>query len=307
MQPLRSVRNCGDFSGGYSALMCPVNGEAAVRPFGCAKDPVDFHSYQKPILKQTRKIQSLFSLGIRGDFSGGSGALLGPVNDSIEKTNKGVNEMKLPASQPRHPVSASRLGKLPSQFNLHPGVEKPLTENFRKSRREIAPTPTIQEQGKYLAKTPTYELPPQRKINLSPTFPRESPEHAPRTGCWYKIRSSPTTCRMSAGHFSAWGAEDGQVLYYMQKVTRDDQSVRPTFTPTPSQTAFKLPQTFQRFSRKYVNVKKENATSLEVIQNDKNNFASSNTQSSDRHNAIPAIWALFHKLFTYNWTSSTDR
>ncbi|XP_072369054.1 uncharacterized protein [Scyliorhinus torazame] len=215
--------------------------------------------------------------------------------------------MKLPASQPRHPISASRLGKPPSQFNLHPSVVKPLTEDFKKSRREIAPTPTIQEQSKCLAKTPIYELPPQRKRNLSPPFSRESPEHAPSTGCWYKIRSSPTSCRMSAGHFSAWGAEDGQVLYYMEKVTRDGQSVRPTFTPTPSQTAFKLPQTFQNFSRKDVNVKKQNATSFEVIQNDKNDFASSNTQSSDRHNAIPAIWALFNKLFTYNWISSTHR
>ena len=42
--------------------------------------------------------------------------------------------------------------------------------------------------------------------------------------------------RMSAGHFSAWGAENDEVLYYMQKISGgEDQSEDKAVAPTPHQ------------------------------------------------------------------------
>ncbi|XP_048453321.1 uncharacterized protein LOC125483188 isoform X3 [Rhincodon typus] len=74
--------------------------------------------------------------------------------------------------------------------------------------------PTIRfSTSKCLAKTPTNECMSERKRSLSPKL---FPPCSPSEGCKYTIKATPVRHRMSAGHFSAWGIEDAEVLYYMQ-------------------------------------------------------------------------------------------
>ncbi|XP_038656223.1 uncharacterized protein LOC119967581 isoform X2 [Scyliorhinus canicula] len=129
------------------------------------------------------------------------------------------------------------------------------------------PTPstslsTNQGQRKRLAETPINENMPKRKKVLSTPPPKVSSVNTPSTGCTYTIKSSPVPIRMSTGHFSAWGVEDDEVLYYMQK-DNGGQSEDTAFIPTCCQEAPKSPQHFQNSRNNCANQTKT------AIQNNK--------------------------------------
>ncbi|XP_043543367.1 flocculation protein FLO11-like [Chiloscyllium plagiosum] len=94
------------------------------------------------------------------------------------------------------------------------------------------PTPTTcvstnQVQHKRSAETTNSEISSKRRL-------KERLLHTPATGCTGLINGRPVSKRISTGHFSAWGVEDDEVLYYMQK---DSQSADPVSVPTPYQEA----------------------------------------------------------------------
>ncbi|XP_072405246.1 uncharacterized protein [Chiloscyllium punctatum] len=89
------------------------------------------------------------------------------------------------------------------------------------------PTPTTcvstnQVQHKRSAETTNSEISSKRRL-------KERLLHTPATGCTGLINGRPVSKRISTGHFSAWGVEDDEVLYYMQK---DSQSADPVSVPT---------------------------------------------------------------------------
>ncbi|XP_072356788.1 uncharacterized protein [Scyliorhinus torazame] len=127
------------------------------------------------------------------------------------------------------------------------------------------PTPstsvsTNHGQRKRLAETPINESMPKRKKILSTPSPKVSSVNTPSTGCTYMIKSSPVPIRMSTGHFSAWGVEDDEVLYYMQKDNNGGQSEDTAFIPTCCQEAPKSPH-FQNSRNNCANQTKTTAIS----------------------------------------------
>ncbi|XP_067884590.1 uncharacterized protein [Heterodontus francisci] len=134
---------------------------------------------------------------------------------------------------------------------------KPQEEVLMEEMPVQDPTPTTsvstdQVHRKRLAKTSTNEIPPKRRKHLSAEV---SPISTASTGCKYTIKKTPVRHRMSAGHFSAWGVEEDEVLYYMQKDTGDGQSADAAFVPTSCQEAPKSPQCLQNSSDNYVKQK----------------------------------------------------
>ncbi|XP_043543388.1 uncharacterized protein LOC122548621 isoform X3 [Chiloscyllium plagiosum] len=102
---------------------------------------------------------------------------------------------------------------------------------------------TNQRPLKRFANPSTNECMPKRKRSFSPKL---SPPCSPSADCKYTIKATPARHRMSAGHFSAWGTEDNEVLYYMQKDTGSDpQSEDPAAALTSHQEAPRSPQSSQ--------------------------------------------------------------
>ncbi|XP_078397533.1 uncharacterized protein LOC144680443 [Cetorhinus maximus] len=178
-----------------------------MRPFRCSgkEQPVPSDSYQKPVYRHRRIIRSLYSFGIRGDFSSDRNALLGPVNDPIQSTSQSAGDMQQPVSQ------------IP-QTDLTP----------------ITRVPTNQGQSKCLANAPASESLSKRKRSPSPKLWSVP---TPSTGCKDMIKTIPVQHRMTADHSSARGVEDDEVLKHMQKDTSDgdEQSEDTAVTPTSHQ------------------------------------------------------------------------
>ncbi|XP_041043350.1 uncharacterized protein LOC121277779 [Carcharodon carcharias] len=197
------------------------------------------------------------------------------ASDPIQMISQGMNEMGLPASQtllpenfkldiePAASLHFQPLLSLGAQFQDLPipvtcAVQQLVQGKECQPQKEVLieempvqdPTPTTsfstnQGQRKRLAETPINESMPKRKRNLSTPPPKVSSINTLSTGCTYTIKSSPVPNRMSTGHFSAWGVEDDEVLYYMQKDTNDGQPEDIAFIPTSCQKASKSSQSFQ--------------------------------------------------------------
>ncbi|XP_048453319.1 uncharacterized protein LOC125483188 isoform X2 [Rhincodon typus] len=132
-----------------------------------------------------------------------------------------------------------------------------------------------------------------RKRSLSPKL---FPPCSPSEGCKYTIKATPVRHRMSAGHFSAWGIEDAEVLYYMQKNTGSDhQTEDPAAAPTSHQEAPRSPASFQNSSNNCVNQKNRFTISpFRAIQtkNKQKHFA-----TWMRSNSITSPKTLFYTQF----------
>ncbi|GCB67158.1 hypothetical protein scyTo_0010208 [Scyliorhinus torazame] len=98
---------------------------------------------------------------------------------------------------------------------------------------------------KRLAETPINEIAPKRELSCSTSCSKVQSVHTLRTGCKDVIKKSPRPNRISTGHFTAWGVEDNEVLYYMLK---DGQSVGTAFVPTSCEEGPKSSQRLQNYN-----------------------------------------------------------
>ncbi|XP_032877968.1 uncharacterized protein LOC116973769 [Amblyraja radiata] len=95
---------------------------------------------------------------------------------------------------------------------------------------------TKKQSGKRSPEKCNNENPPKRRRHILAPYSKVSPALTPGPGSTYMVMKTPVSNRMNTGHFSAWGAEDDQILYYMQK-TGDNQSVASVIVSTPWQKA----------------------------------------------------------------------
>ncbi|XP_038656229.1 nuclear pore complex protein Nup153-like isoform X2 [Scyliorhinus canicula] len=98
---------------------------------------------------------------------------------------------------------------------------------------------------KRLAETPINEIAPKRELNCSTSCSKVQSVHTLKKGCTDVIKKSPLPNRISTGHFTAWGVEDNEVLYYMLK---DGQSVGTAFVPTSCEEGPKPSQRLQNYN-----------------------------------------------------------
>ncbi|XP_072354839.1 uncharacterized protein [Scyliorhinus torazame] len=84
-----------------------------------------------------------------------------------------------------------------------------------------------------------------RELSCSTSCSKVQSVHTLRTGCKDVIKKSPRPNRISTGHFTAWGVEDNEVLYYMLK---DGQSVGTAFVPTSCEEGPKSSQRLQNYN-----------------------------------------------------------
>ncbi|XP_069742334.1 uncharacterized protein [Narcine bancroftii] len=139
------------------------------------------------------------------------------------------------------------------------------------------------------------ESPPKRKKTLLSPYSGVSPAHSMDPVSTCKIVKTPVPNRMNTGHFSAWGVEDGQILYYMQR-TGDSQSVGSAIISTPWKKESKSSKIHWTNSKKYVEQsKRSNASSLKKIQTKKSHYPCAPTTGNSETNPKTMFCSHFSK------------
>ncbi|XP_059837913.1 uncharacterized protein LOC132400697 isoform X2 [Hypanus sabinus] len=151
---------------------------------------------------------------------------------------------------------------------------------------------TKKQSRKCSTEEQTNGSPPKRKRNLLLTC---TSAHSASSGSTYRIMRKPVSCRMNTGHFSAWGVEDGHILYYMQK-TSDSPSGGSAITSTPWQRASKSPQSHQNSSKNCAKQKNKNIiSSNKMIQTKKKPKPCSRWTTADSKNPKEMFYFHFSK------------